>query len=231
LEEQRTQSAKQRFISIVEQKILSGEWTVDQKLPPERELSESTGISRVTVHAAIIELTTKNVLRVVPRQGTYVNNFKKEGTLELYSALLGYTGDVDEDLLSSLVDFREMIETAGAEMAAVHRTPGEVTQMWRLLEQERMAKNAEEAAELDFQMHLLVAKASGNIVLPMTLHSIEAMYMSLVRRFYQSLEDRNIVYAFHGRLIDAIHEGDGPSARIIMKAMLDHGKQTLMGRL
>jgi len=227
LKEQK-QSAKQRFISIVEQKILSGEWPVDQKLPPERELSETTGISRVTVHAAIIELATKNVLRVVPRQGTYVGDFKREGTLELYGALLNYTGEMDEDLLGSLVDFREMIETVGAEKAADCRTADELRQMWRLLERERTAQSAEEAAELDYQLHLAVAKASGNIMLPMTLRSIEAMYMSLVRRFYQSLDDWKIVHAFHGQLLDAIGDGDGPAARAVMKAMLDHGKQVLM---
>jgi DNA-binding FadR family transcriptional regulator len=226
LKEQK-QSAKQRLISIIEQKILSGEWPVDQKLPPERELSEMTGISRVTVHAAIIELATKNVLRVVPRQGTYVDDFKREGTLELYGALLNYTGEMDEDLLSSLVDFREMIETVGAEKAANCRTADELRQMWRLLERERTAQSADEAAELDYQLHLAVAKASGNIVLPMTLRSIEAMYMSLVCRFYQSLDDWKVVYTFHGRLIDAIRDGDGAAARAVMKEMLDHGKQVL----
>ena len=220
------QSAKQRFITFVEQKILSGEYRVDAKLPPERELAEQTGISRVTVHAALVELASKNVLRIVPRQGTYVNDFKKEGTLELYGALMQHTGEVDADLFRSLLAFREILETAGAALAAHARTPQDVESLRGLLDQEREAAD-EEAAAIDFQMHLGVARASGNIVLPMALRSIEAMYMSLVARFYAVLDDRGVVYAYHETLVNAIEDGDAQTASAAMKAMLDHGRSVL----
>lgn len=228
--EQKKESAKQRFIAIIEQQILSGELAVDQKLPPERELAEKTGVSRVTVHAALLEMATKNVLRIIPRQGTYVNNFKKEGTLELYGALLQYTGEFDRDLLESLTEYREIIETTAAQKAAVFRTSDDVAQMRMLLAKERKAQNPEDAAALDYQMHLLIAKASGNIMLPMTLRSIEAMYISLVLRFYELLEDRSVVRDFHSQLISSIDQGEGEKARSIMKTMLDHGRQVLTSK-
>ena len=221
------QSAKQRFISIVEQKILSGEFAVEQKLPPERELAEQTGISRIIVHAALVELATKNVLRIVPRQGTYVNDFKKEGTLELYGALLKYTGAVERDLFRSLIEFREIIETAAAEKAAQHRTQQDMEIFRSLLAQERSAASPEEAARLDYQLHLQITKAAGNSILPMTLRSIEEMYMSLVTAFYKILKDRTVVYRFHEQLIAAIENGDGAGANTVMKTMLDQGRDVL----
>ena len=221
------QSAKQRFISIVEQKILSGEFAVEQKLPPERELAEQTGISRIIVHAALVELATKNVLRIVPRQGTYVNDFKKEGTLELYGALLKYTGAVERDLFRSLIEFREIIETAAAEKAAQHRTQQDMEILRSLLAQERGAASPEEAARLDYQLHLQITKAAGNSILPMTLRSIEEMYMSLVTTFYKILKDRTVVYRFHEQLIAAIENGDGAGANTVMKTMLDQGRDVL----
>lgn len=220
-------SAKQRFISIIEQQILSGELQVDQKLPPERELAEQTGISRITVHAGLVELATKGVLRIVPRQGTYVNDFKKEGTLELYGALQQYTGEMDADIFQSLIAFREIVETAAAAKAAEHHAPQDIVRLRGLLEQERAAVTADQAAQIDFQMHLEITRASGNIILPMTLRSIEAMYMSLVNKFYVVLNDRTIVYTFHEKLIDAIESSDAKSASHIMKAMLDHGRSVL----
>lgn len=221
------QSAKQRFISIVEQKILSGEFAVEQKLPPERELAEQTGISRIIVHAGLVELATKNVLRIVPRQGTYVNDFKKEGTLELYSAILKYTGTVEHDLFRSLIEFREIIETAAARKAAQCRTQQDLEQLRALLAQERGALSPEEAAGLDYQMHLQITKAAGNIILPMTLRSIEEMYMSLVTAFYKILKDRTVVYRFHEQLITAIENGNGKEAGSVMKTMLDQGRDVL----
>ena len=221
-------SAKQRFITIIEQQIISGELKIDQKLPPERELAERTGISRITVHAALVELATKGVLRVVPRQGTYVNDYKREGTLELYGALLQHTGEMDAYIFESLIAFREIVETAAAMKAAEHRTPHDVARLRDLLEKERVSGPVDEAARLDFQLHLEITRASGNIILPMTLRSIEAMYMSLVSKFYAVLDGRAVVYAFHERLIDAIERGDAQACGIIMKTMLGHGRDVLV---
>ncbi len=226
-----TQNAKQRFISFIEQQIISGELKISQQLPPERELAEKTGVSRVTVHAALAELASRNVLRIVPRQGTFVSDYKKENTLELYGAIMQHTGAVDPDLLSSLLSFREIVEVAAAELAAEARTAQDTESLRGLLQHEREAtensEGAGEAARLDFALHLAIARASGNIVLPMTLRSIEAMYMTLVRRFYERLPNRNVVYAFHERLISAIERGDRQEAGEAMKAMLDHGRSIL----
>lgn len=228
MKDQGPHSAKQRFISIIEQKILSGELAVDQKLPPERDLAEQTGISRTIVHAGLIELATKNVLRVIPRQGTYVNNFKKEGTLELYGALLQYTGKIEPDIFNSLIEFREIVETAAARKAAVRRTAQDIARMREILDMERGAGSADEAARLDYLLHLEITKASGNIVFPMSLRSIEAMYMSLVTAFYEILQDRSAaVYAFHDELISAIESRDAKKAYSVMKTMLGHGRDVL----
>jgi DNA-binding FadR family transcriptional regulator len=223
-------SARQRFISIIERRILSGELKVDQQLPPERELAEQTGISRITVHAGLVELASRGVLRVVPRQGTFVSDYKKEGTLELYSALLRYTGEMEADIFDSLIAFREIVETAAAEKAAQRRNPQDADTLRRLLKRERSAASTQEAAELDFQFHLAIARASGNIILPMTLRSIELMYMSLVTKFYEALDDRAVVYGFHEELITALENGDAQGARHTMKAMLDHGRRVLETR-
>jgi DNA-binding FadR family transcriptional regulator len=225
------QSAKQRFISFIEQRIISGELKINQKLPPERELAEQACVSRVTVHAALVELASKNVLRIVPRQGTFINDFKKENTLELYGALMQHTGAVDAELLSSLLAFREIVEVAAAELAAAAHSSEDIESLRGLLRREREAaaagEGAFEAARLDFALHLGIARASGNIVLPMTLRSIEAMYMTLVRTFYEALPDRGVVYAFHERLIAAIDRGEKQAAGQTMKAMLDHGRSVL----
>lgn len=227
----KNQSAKQHIISLIEQRILSGELAVDHKLPSERELALQTGISRITVHAAFVELATKNVVRIVPRQGTYVNDFKKEGTLELYGALMKYTGRIDNELLGSLIEFREIIETAAAEKAAANHTPEHIKQLQKILTLERNAKTVDEAADYDYLMHLEISKAAGNIVLPMAMRSIEPMYKSLVKTFYEIQEDRSVVHGFHERLISAIERGEAKQARQIMKTMLGQGGSVLKRHL
>lgn len=229
--EESKQSTKQRFISIIEQKIISGEFAIDQKLPPERELAEMAGVSRMTVHAGLLEMATRNVLRIVPRQGTYVNNFQTDGRLELFGALLQDTDEMERGIFESLFDFREIIETAAAERAARYRTEENVTKMRCVIEQEHKTREPDKAALLDYQLHLQVAMASGNLVLPMTLRSIERMYISFATKFYSMLDDYSVIYVLHERMTDAIEKGDTAAARVEMKVMLDHGKNLMRKRI
>ena len=47
---------KEIFITQIENKIISGEFEIGQKLPPERELACQMGVSRAVVNAGIVEM-------------------------------------------------------------------------------------------------------------------------------------------------------------------------------
>ena len=49
-------SLKESFVQSIENKILSGELKIGDKLPPEREIVETMGISLTVVNAGIAEL-------------------------------------------------------------------------------------------------------------------------------------------------------------------------------
>ena len=53
-------------------RILSGQYLVSGRIPPERELCESLQVSRITVRAAIDELARDGVLRRDGRRGTLI---------------------------------------------------------------------------------------------------------------------------------------------------------------
>ena len=54
------------------EKIASGAWRPDHRIPSERELAEALGISRVTVRLALNELVAEGLLQRRPGKGTYV---------------------------------------------------------------------------------------------------------------------------------------------------------------
>ena len=72
-----TPSLKDLFVKELENKILSGELKVGDKLPSERELASSMQVSRAVVNAGIAELEQKGFLIIKPRIGTFVENFYK----------------------------------------------------------------------------------------------------------------------------------------------------------
>ena len=55
-------SLKDLFISHIEAMILSGELPVGQKLPPERQLAQSMGVSRAVVNSGVVELERRGFL-------------------------------------------------------------------------------------------------------------------------------------------------------------------------
>jgi GntR family transcriptional repressor for pyruvate dehydrogenase complex len=220
-------SVKERFTLSIEQQILSGALKVGQRLPPEREIAKRSGISRTVVHTGIAELAAKNVLTVIPRKGTFVKDFKKEATLELYNALLKHTGKLDESIVDSLTEYRRIVETANARLAAFNRTEADIALLKETLQKERDAVLPEERVELDFLFHLQIAQATGNIVLPMAMRSAESMYKSLLGRFYINVEDAGPILTVHERAVSAIERRDAAEAVALMAHMLDYGEKVL----
>lgn len=53
-------SIKELFLSQMEEMILSGELKPGDKLPPERELADTMGISKTVVHEGIRELSRRD---------------------------------------------------------------------------------------------------------------------------------------------------------------------------
>jgi GntR family histidine utilization transcriptional repressor len=65
----------------VRQQIESGAWTHGSLIPSEHELVKQFGVSRMTVHRALRELTSEQVLTRIQGAGTFVSAQKYQSTL------------------------------------------------------------------------------------------------------------------------------------------------------
>ena len=81
-------SLKELFVSELQNMILSGKLEIGAKLPPERELANSMHVSRAVVNAGISELEKMGFLVVKPRIGTFVEDYRKNGTLDTLVAIM-----------------------------------------------------------------------------------------------------------------------------------------------
>ncbi len=61
---------------ILKKKILSGEYTVGEKIPPENELCDTYNVSRITVRKAVDTLVQERLLYRVQGKGTFVTSLK-----------------------------------------------------------------------------------------------------------------------------------------------------------
>ncbi len=92
-------------------RILRNEWTPGERLPGERELSESYRTTRNTLREAIRKLEQARLVTVRHGQGVTVADFRRTGTMELLAAFLEEGVDSGEKLhlLEDLLPARRLL--------------------------------------------------------------------------------------------------------------------------
>ena len=83
---------KELFIKELETMILSGKLPIGSKLPSEREIAKSMQVSRAVVNSGISELSRKGFLNIKPRVGTFVADYRRNGTMETLISIMQYNG-------------------------------------------------------------------------------------------------------------------------------------------
>ncbi len=226
----RTESLKDIFIRRFEELILSGKFPIGQKLPSERELALQLGVSRPVVHEGLVDLAAKGLVTLIPRVGTIVNDYRREGSLALLTSLLNYQrGDFEPGLLVSLLEMRLLFEVETARLAARHRNRQQLESLYTILRREDSTphQDVESVGELDFEFHHLLALASGNHIYPLLLNSFKHCYANLAGQFFSDPTVVPAVFDFHKKLVKAIQDKNEKSAARIMRRMLDHGAERL----
>ena len=230
LEPIRTESLKELFIKRFEELILSGKFPIGQKLPSERELALQLNVSRPVVHEGLVDLAAKGLVTMIPRVGTIVNDYRREGSLALLNSLVNYhQGNLDPGLLISLLEMRQLFEVETARLAALHRNREQLDSLRTLLREEDAIDHHDVGAigKLDFDFHHLLAMASGNHIYPLLINSFKHCYANLAGQFFGDPAVVPAVFDFHKKLVKAVEEKDDRSAARIMGRMLNHGVDTL----
>ncbi|PXV93843.1 DNA-binding FadR family transcriptional regulator [Lachnotalea glycerini] len=205
-------SLKELFINQLETMILSGKLPIGEKLPSERELSESMQVSRAVVNAGISELARKGFLIIKPRVGTFVADYRRNGTLETLISIMNYNGGILRDAeIRSILELRIAFETLAIELCVPKITNEEIGKLKEYVTQMKTTESIDFASELAFLFQHELACLSGNTLLPLIVSSFKIPVMSLWKRFcrlygieslhnntsvlYQYIEDRNLVKA------------------------------------
>lgn len=228
-------SIKDACIDRLEGLILSGELKIGERLPSERDFALRIGVSRPVLHEALVDLDAKGLVHIIPRRGVYVSDYRRSGSLAILSSLLAYhNGDLDNSILQSLIDMRQIVETESARLAAHRRTLEQLAEFHTMLRREQTAFNTDPQAltDIDFLFHLSVAISSGNLVYPLIINSFKGVYTSLTGRFFRKYCGTPVVltvFQFHEKLVDAFDLMNEDSAGCIMTEMLRHGEIFLKG--
>src|SRR5262249_21615119 len=140
--------------------IHAGEFRVGDRLPPERELAKTLGVSRPVVREAMIALEIAGLVEVRGGAGTFVKRARGDGGSLL--AAVADPGPGPFDLIAA----RRLLEGEIAFTAASKVTPAGLQPLTEAIAQLRVDIEAKrDTRPSDRLFHLRVAELTGNAVL------------------------------------------------------------------
>lgn len=158
-------------IQQMRQLVVDGQLVPGQRIPPEADLAEWLGMSRLTVREAVRALVTARVLDVRRGDGTFVTSLRPE----LLLAGIGAAADLLQNGFTlELLQVRRILEPAATAMAATRITDAALDDLEQCLHQMSIASSHEQLVEYDERFHQQVATAAGNATLASMLTGVSS---------------------------------------------------------
>ena len=233
------QAAKQTkvFQDVVEQiqeAILDGRLNAGQTLPAERELKEMFSISRGTLREALRVLEQKGLIEI--KLGVGGGSVVRAVDTDQISESLGLLIRSQKVSLHHLAQFREDVEGIVAAHAARNHAPADIQKLKDLLATAHAYINEGSSRrnafiDIDKQVHLTMAKITGNPVYLSVLNSIHDNIHRYYDRFL-SMEKPELEENYNDLcdLVDAIENGDVDLARKVAKQHVQRFNQYMKKR-
>ncbi len=208
---------------IVEQIRLlmrQGQLKPGDRLPPERDLCERFGVSRVTVREALRMLESAGLveIRVGARGGAFVtapsSNRVGEGLADLLTLSVISAADVTE--------VRLILEVGIVPLVCERATEDDLVKLEKICERAEVAvRNGEYTMDMSLEFHTAVAQATHNPALEMLVESFRGpILMSLKEAKEVAPEMGGLGSQEHERFVQAVRRRDADGAARIMREHL-----------
>ncbi|KFB11455.1 FadR/GntR family transcriptional regulator [Nitratireductor basaltis] len=212
-----------RYLEIAQniaESISAGTYKTGDRLPPERELAATLGVSRTTVREALLALEIMRFVEIRIGSGVFVlpENLREKSRGDLLP--------VEEVGPWEVLEARRMVEGESAFRAAQRATEKQIAAMEDCLRRmEARIDDIPRFDQADAEFHMLIAAAAGNSVVEnYVAHLWQLRGSSLWNRWYdatrhpanrrQSVED-------HKAIFKAIKRGLPEVAKTAMCAHID----------
>ncbi|MGI3779164.1 MAG: FadR/GntR family transcriptional regulator [Janthinobacterium lividum] len=201
-------------IARIQAMIVAGELKPGDRLAPEKELSESLGLSRSSLREAVKALALIRVLDVRRGDGTYVTTLEPSLLLEAISFVI----DLQQNsTYLEMFEVRRLLEPAASALAVDHLDGAALARLRAMVDGVDESTNVEDLVAHDLAFHAAIVQASGNGYLCALL---EALGSRTARaRIWRGLtEERSVsrTLAEHRAIVDALARRDAELVRSLV---------------
>lgn len=196
-------------------------YTKGSKLPAERELANSLGVSRTLLREAIITLEAWGVLESVERQGIFVVT----PNLIDFAESIQFMPFWLEDLLPQIMEMRWLLSVSASELAAHRRTDDDLMKLETSIQKLKAGncdteEGKKESSYWEITLHNLYISSAHNMIMDRVNEGLSSMIernTNLSNVTFMSIGDWfNIVVSQHEQLVQAIKEKNARKAKAIM---------------
>lgn len=220
----RSHNLAYELVAELTQRILLGTLKPGEKLPAENTIVREHGVSRTVVREAISKLQASGLVETRHGIGTFVLERLPEQGLRL---------NVDTALsVRSILELRMGLETQAAALAAKRRSPEQLAQMRKALDDyQRLLANNDSCVEEDKRFHLLIAEATGNTCFTEIMQHLGS---SMIPRTRVTATERGgvdlaklgqLANLEHEAILNAIKKQDPDAARAAMWLHLTNSRE------
>lgn len=208
----------------LESAILEGSLRHDRRLPSERALAAELTVSRATVREAIGTLVSRGLLTKRQGDGTYVVEQSDRRMAEIWLDMAQQHPRLQRDL----VEFRAMLESRAAELAASRHGENDRERLqaaYEAVDAAYAGNDRHEQIRSDVAFHRAIADATQNPVFSYLMSSLlkllhEHVQLSLAGLEPQSQTSQQLRMQ-HRALLAAILERDSERARDVAVGHMD----------
>jgi DNA-binding FadR family transcriptional regulator len=213
----------ERVATDLAEQIAEGTVPVGTRLPSERHLAQTYGVSRPTIREAIIALELDGLVEVKMGSGVYVVNRYPKG---------GQSGETDIGPFE-LLEARVAIEGEACALAAAHIDEDSLAELTTLVTRmDEAASDIAESEAVDRQFHVAIARATGNSAM---VAAVEMLWDARARSPQYRLlsnkaHDAGVVPRLdeHVGILEALRSRNAAAARAAMRSHLSRVLESLL---
>lgn len=197
-------SIYQRIVDEIKKSIFEGRMKPGDRLPSERELASMLEVSRASVREALKMLSSEGLVNIRHGHGVFISDQDPDEYLKKFASKL----PLNKDTVKHLFEVRMVLEPQTVIWVAEKGNYEEILKIHRMvettMEQIKSIKSGYLSllAEHDSNFHYSIARATGNSVLVLLMHSMlhlladsRSRSLLIPGRGAQSVEEHYIISA------------------------------------
>lgn len=218
-------SAHQMALAELRRQLNAGTYD-DKRLPPERELAATLGVSRRALRMALDALEEEKLIWRRQGHGTFASAQPLVSDSEI-ARLVHRVNPLE------MIEARLAIEPLLVRRAAIRASRVELAAIAKLAESGRDAKDAKSYEAYDIAFHRKIAVCAGNAMLLAMFEMVGNVRQQAdwrqVREYHFDHDGPAQTYAEHRKIIDALKKQDPVAAEQAMREHLQHVARDAFG--